>query len=802
MAGHPARGGLAADHGVPTADDRDNAPVTAPPRPSTSRSPGPPPSDGPSAAGLDRAAGAVSDRRAIALLAATLFLVSVVLLAPTRNCGLVGDDWEHLRLAQRHWRAVLTEPLSYHFIPLGGALHKVLLSLAGLDGTRWAAANAAMLFLAAMALFRLSARLFGESRSGFLSACLLLGSAAFHEVTFWPTVGVVFAFSGILFAFALELGFGLARPDPPAFLPYAFAFTAGAACLAYPGTVTAFPIALLWYAMTRPATPGGPLAKGLGLARGLASAFAPSAFVVVAIGATRWVYARELSAATRLSFDAERLKYLAEGIASIFSLQGSRSTLHRIATAGLASDGETALSRALTAVFVTLVVILLASVIRGRPGTGEAYLAMAFLVHLATLAPWIAVSPRHCFLPSMLGLPLAVRLLGRAVEAARVRRAFRGRGARTGALVLVTAVALLAARRPFQAAADLWARSARSYRDLGLLLGERRAAQPGLATLVTVDLPSFLTENGFTVPFASYNLPGFVSFSAGGLLVERFRLKPERGGLAWGEKVQPVSLRRIQEMVLDPARLVVRFDPRSGTLVRLSPEGFVPAGALTFDRAPELGWREGAWPWLLVSPSEELEVALSASRGDWVALRYLSEASSSFQLMIDRETVFRAVPSPGAPSAWRTIVRAIPGHVDRPAEDRADVRVEASVPVLLAGIWVFRPLERVTPASAPFLSWYGAAGDASFAVDDELLLPLRRRDGPGNGPAEIELDVVSSPLHSGSLEANGHVAALEATPEKAGWTKKSLAFSGESLVLRIRSDGAQPLRVRSIRLVP
>jgi hypothetical protein len=738
------------------------------------------------------------------LVAATaLAVVAVVLLAPLAGGGLVGDDWEHLRLAQRPWGAVLTEPLSYHFIPLGGALHKVLLGLLGLDGTGWAIANGAMLLLAGLAVLGLSTRLFRDRLSGFLAGALLLGSAAFHEVTFWPTVGVVFGLCGILFAVTLGLGFELSAAGPRGSRPVAFAVAAGAACLTYPGTVTAVPISILWYAMTRPPTSGGIPGKSLALARALVPPFAPSALVLALVGATRWVFSRELSEATKLTFDSERLKYLAEGIASIFSLQGSRSTLHTIVTAGLAPDGNSALSKALTVVFVGLAVCAFAAVIRCLPDTGEAFLSVAFLVHLATMAPWVPVAPRHCFLPSLIGLPLAVRLLGRAVESGLRRRRPRSRGTRVGTIALVTAVALLAARRPFLETADLWARSARSYTELGRLLGERAIAQPGLKTLVTVDLPSFLTEGGFTVPFASYNLPRFASFAAPGVLVERFRLRPEGAGLGWGQKVGPTSLRRVQELVLDPTRLVVRFDPRSGALLRLSPEGFLPPPALTADRAPELNWREGAWPWLLVSPGEDLEATMNASPGDWIALRYLSEASSSFELLVDQETVDRVEPSPGTRSAWRTVLRAIPRQAGRTDEGRVEVAVRATVPVTLAGVWVFRPSDRIAPSTTPFLAWHGDGGQASFEVGDEILLPLRRRAGTGTGPTEIEIEVLSSPRQAGALEAEGRVLGLEGSGTAGSpWTRKALAVSGEGPVLRIRSEGTEPLRIRSVRLEP
>lgn len=751
---------------------------------------------------LGEGGGGVAEWRRLAPLIPLLAVAAVVLLAPVRHGGLVGDDWEHLRLAQRSWGSILTEPLSYHYIPLGGALHKAVRCLAGDDGFRWALANAAALFAAAAAVLWLAVRLFRDALTGLLAACLLLGSAAYHEVTFWPTVGVVFGFSGVLFAVSLGIGFRLPEDDAPISRSVAFAVTAGAASLTYPGAVSAMPAAVLWFAARRYRPDRGRRSELRPFVRSFVRAFAPCVPVLGIIAAARVTFSDELSAATRFGFDAERLKYLAEGVASVFSLQGSRTALHAIVTFGLVPDGGSALAALAAAVFVALMVALAILVVRLLPFTGEAFLAVAFVVHFAAMAPWVAVSPRHCFLSSLIGLPLAVRLLGRGAERARRRLLPRHPGFVPAAAALASVLVLLAAREPFLHAANLWARSARAYEELGRLVGERSVAQPGMRTLVTVDLPSFLTEGGFTVPFASYNLPRFVSFLEGGLQVERVRLRPERPGFVWGSGVSPVTLRRVQEMVLDSSHLVVRFDARSRSLVRLSPEGFSVVNAVTPDRSPELGWREGAWPWLLSSPGEELELLLSASPGGWLALRYLAEPSSSFDVDIDGAPSIRVRPVPGAPSGWRTTVCAIPNGSARPGSDGVVVQLRPSAPVALAGIWVFLPSNRITPMSAPFLGWYGSPEDASFEVSGLLDLPLRRRPDSEDGPGEIGFSVLASPRHSGQMEADGRAVILDGKTESAAhWIERSIAVgSRETVILRVRSDGIWPLRFRSIRL--
>lgn len=759
----------------------------------------------PSRDGLDNAAmSSPSDpipadgaKRFAALLPA-LAVAALVLLGPVRHVGLVGDDWEHLRLAGRSWGSILTTPLSYHFIPLGAAAHKLVHGLAGEDGLRWALANAAALFLAAASGLWLSLRLFRDPLSGLLGAVLVLGSAAFHEVTFWPTVGIVFSLSGVLFAAALGIAFRLPDEGRPAFLPFAFAAVAGAACLTYPAAVTAVPTAMLWFAARR-GLPGRGGRPGLStFARSFASAFAPTVPVLAALAAARWLFSKELAAATRFGFDAERLKYLAEGVASVFSLQGSRATLHALVTGGLSPDGGADLSKVLAVAFLAIAAAAAFAVVRRLPGTGEAFLATAVVVHFALMAPWVAVSPRHCFLPSLVGLPLAVRLVRRLTEAS----ARPGVGPASAALV--SAAALLAARGPFLDAAGLWARSSRACEEIGRLVGERRIAQPGLSTLATVDLPSFVTEDGFTVPWASYNLPRYVAFLGGGTEVERYRLRPERPGMNWGPRVSPTTLRRVQEMTMDSSRLVVRFDPRSGALLRLSPEGLVPPGAVTADRVPELGWRDGAWPWLLVSPGEELDVRMTAAPGAWIAIRYLAEASSSFDLEIDDVPSIRVRPSPGSASAWRTATCTVPAARGLDGAPGVGVRLRPTVPVALAGIWTFLPADRITPESAPFLGWFGPPNDASFEVHGLLELPLRREPGRGAASGRIALSVLASPQHSGRLETDVEAVVLDGSEEREPrWAERSLAAGGEeSPVIRIRSEGTQPLRVRSIRLVP
>lgn len=748
------------------------------------------------------AGGEVAEWRRLALLSPLLAVVATVLLAPLRHGGLVGDDWEHLQLAQRSWASILTEPLSYHFIPIGGALHKAVQGLAGSDGFRWTLSNAAVLLAAAVAVLWLAIRLFRDELSGMLAACLLLGSAAFHEVTFWPTVGVVFSLSGVLFAISLGIGFRLPEQNAPISRSVAFAVAAGAASLTYPGAISVIPAAVLWFAARR-CRPGRGLRSELRpFVRSFVRAFAPCGLVIGIIAAVRGAFSDHLAPATRIGFDGERLKLLAEGIASVFSLQGSRTVLHAIVTFGLVPDGGSALSGIGAVLFVALILVLAILVVRLLPSTGEAFLAIAFVAHFTAMAPWVAVSPRHCFLPSLIGLPLAVRLLERGAERVRRRWLLRHHGSVPVAATLVSALALLAAREPFLQVADLWARSGQAYEELARLVGERCVAQPGLRTLVTVDLPTYLTEGGFTVPFASYNLPRFVSFLHDGLQVERVRLRPERPGFTWGRGVSPVSLRRVQEMALDSSRLVVRFDARSRSLVRLSPESFSVIDAVTPDRSPELGWRDGAWPWLLSSPGEDLEVLLSASPGAWFALRYLAEPSSSFDVYIDGTPSVQIRPVPGAPSGWRTAVCAIPELSTRPGSGGVAVLLRSSAPVALAGMWAFRPSDRITPSSAPFLGWYGPPGDESFEVSGQLDLPLRRGADQVAGPVEIGFSVLASRGHSGQMEADGRVVVLDGNSESvARWIEQSITVeSREAILLRVRDDGILPLRFRSVQL--
>ncbi len=737
----------------------------------------------------------------LAPLVPALAVAALVLLGPVRHAGLVGDDWEHLSLAMRPWGSILTSPLSYHFIPLGAAAHKLVYGIAGLDGLRWALANAAALFLAAVSVLWLSLRLFRDGTAALLAAGLLLGSSAFHEVTFWPTVGIVFSLSGVLFVAALGIAFRLPEDGGSAFGPIAFAVAVGAACLTYPAAVTVVPTAILWFAAKRGLPAWGGRAGLRPFVRSLASAFGPSLPVLGALAAARWHFSTELAAATRLGFDPERLKYLSEGIASVFSLQGSRATLHSIVTGGVAPDGGSDLSRVLSVCFLALAASFAVAVVRTLPGTGEAFLATAFVVHFAAMAPWIPVSPRHCFLPSLIGLPLAVRLVRRLAEAFQRRGSHAHPGVGPAAAVFVSVAALLAARGPFLEAAGLWARSARAYTELGRLVAERRVAQPGLTTLTTVDLPSFVTEDGFTVPWASYNLPRYVSLLGGGIQVERLRLRPERAGMDWGSKVAPATLRLVQEMTLDSSRLVVRFDPGSGSLVRLSPEGLTLPDAVTADRVPELGWRDGAWPWLLVAPGDDLDVLMASPPGGWLALRYLGEASSSFDVEVDGVPSIQVRPAPGTPSGWRTAVCSLPSSIGPVGARGVAVRLRPTAPVALAGVWSFLPSDRISPASAPFLGWFGPPDAASFEVDGQLALPLRRRATQAAGPGRITLSVLLSPRHSGRLETEGQSVAVGGSEEsEARWSEQSLAAGvGDLTVLRFRSEGPEPLRVRAIR---
>ncbi len=488
--------------------------------------------------------------------------------AGARRIGLVGDSWAILLQAARGWDSALATPLGYHYIPVALGWTRLLYLVFGDREPLYAVANVAQLTLVAWLTFLLGRRLLGRPLPGLLAGALLIGSAAFPDITYWVVVGNFHSLSLAFSILAVAAAFELAEEAPPRRAAWVFAAALAGAIFAYEGTLVILAVGILWVlgralarqgmrGLTRPALLGD-----------LFRRFAPTLAVMAAwlFSQARFAVATGTPVAPRI--DEIRLHSAAHALLGIFTLRGSFDVLE-----SLLAFGRGGVLTGLAPSLGLIVLAVAASVwCSRRGGLGVRLLLLWFWLYLAIAAVGLPLAPRHRFMPSVPGLLLFSFALCQGGEwlATRIAKgsdagsvppgAFRPATVALGVPLTVALVLLLSAQGELRRAQELYRRSSGSMR---LAVEQARAALPSRrppAVVTLVDAPAHWVEGGITVPAFGNALEGIAFFRLPGARLELVRTRPDPPGWMAVPGSPRVDAEELRRLIADPSRTVVVFD--------------------------------------------------------------------------------------------------------------------------------------------------------------------------------------------------------------------------------------------------
>ncbi|MEP7013536.1 MAG: hypothetical protein ABJC13_24715 [Acidobacteriota bacterium] len=478
--------------------------------------------------------------------------------AGVRRLGFVGDSWAILMHAAPGWRAALGTPLGYHYIPLASGWTRLLYMLLGDHERLYAIVNIGELTVVGWLTFLLGRRLLGKALPGLLAGSLLIGSAAFPDVTYWALVGNFHCLAAIFSIGAIAAAAALAEENPPRGASLGFAAALAGACFTYEGMITLLPVALIWCLVRQAERAGARSLFRVAALQGMLRRFAWSLPVVAALVLAKIRFAQATASAITPALDLERLHSLAHGLIGIFTLRSSSEVLET-----LLYIGTTPMSIEWHRILVFLGLALALGVwtfLRARRGAALLVLWLAIHLFVAILA--LPLSSRHCFLPSIPGLlllSLGFCQVGEWVS----RRVAPAPGTVHMALAIplvLTSVLILSAQGELHRAQELYRRS---FDALRVAVEQARTLLPSRntpATLTLVNFPAYLVEGGIAVPAFDNAMNGLALFRLGGTRIELIHTWVEVPGWVATDSSRLVDEAEVLRRGADPFRAVVAFE--------------------------------------------------------------------------------------------------------------------------------------------------------------------------------------------------------------------------------------------------
>ncbi len=261
-----------------------------------------------------------------------------------------------------------------------------------------------------------------------------------------------------------------------------------------------------------------------------------------------------------------------------------------------------------------------------------------------------------------------------------------------------------------------------------------------------------------------------------------------------------MTLPALLEMVADPHRLVLTYDPGQRRVRQLTPASWHAPTAYTPESARYLDWSRGTPPSLLVAAGTALALPLEAPQASpWLAVRHREDATTAFVVEADGRRVLVRTPLRGRPGRW--VVASAPLPPPGPGAP-VTVQVRAMADLEVAAVFAYSPLAVFTPAAAPHLPWLEAV-ESALVVEGEALLPLAT--GGRAPPAEVRLELLAEPGRDAVLALGDEcLVASFADRARPGWDQLRLPLGDPSgvAVLAIRSTGPLPVLARRIAVGP
>ncbi len=524
-----------------------------------------------------------------ALPALILFgLEAAAIHVGARRLLFVGDSWAIFFHAAPGWWEALGTPLGYHYIPVASGWTRLLYLLFGDRESLYAIANIAELAVVGWLTFLLGRRLLGHPLPGLLAGSLVIGSAAYPDITYWPLVGNFHCLAVAFSIGAMAAAADLAEERPPRGASWWFAAALAGAAFTYEGTVTLLPTAIAWCLVRSVQRTGFSSLFRLDHLLALLRRFAPSLPVVAALFLAKLRFADATASALAPQFNLERLFSLAHSLLGIFTLRSSYDLLESMLFVGMTPTHADP-TRALLVV-VPAFAVGVWTLLRARRDAGLLVLWLA--IHLVIGVIALPLSPRHRFLPSIPGLLLLSfafcwagewlgRLLARksagTIDPVPSPGAFAARSSAIVAFALplaLTLVLLLSAHGELLRAQELFRRAGVAVQ---LVTERARAILPlrgAPATLTLVNAPATLIEGGLTASAFDNATQGLKRFRLGGVRLELVHTWVNLKGWKEANASRRVDAVGLLRRIADPSRAVFGFDRSAGQLKLLTLDGF------------------------------------------------------------------------------------------------------------------------------------------------------------------------------------------------------------------------------------
>jgi hypothetical protein len=743
------------------------------------------------------------DRPALhaSLVLVVLGAYTLALYWPSLACGVISDAWHLLYIGSRPLGEALSTRLDYHFIPGTHFLNAVLWRLLGLRDGLYQVVNLAEIWMVGAALYFVGRQLFSRASVALLAAVLFLANASFHEVPFWAGVGNFHSLAALLYlagmAAALQAGRSL-RPLPWSIL---FAACGLAAFFTYEPAFSLFPVGVLAAALARDVPPEE--RWRVWFRRGKWPLVAAAAAVVIVLAAKSRLAAagdRALFLPETLNELAVRLLFVVREVIHVFTLRGDGAAVQRVVAAGTRSGFGQPLFHAILVGWLLLFAVIAAFlVVRGRPAMRLA--ALWFTVHIVLLAASIIPQSRHYFLAALPAALLSAGLLWTGAERAAAwlgRRSTADWSAQPAFLVLLVLLLVLpGAKRDLDHAAVLYGQATAATRQVRAAVQQRLAHRPALSSVVLLNLPSQLAQDGIGVYFFVNGMHQMVELATGGQVgmrqVRLFHTDFGAHRATYANGSQPITMTELDATVRDLSALVLIFDPRSRTFSRAQAATWQTPQAYTPETTAYLPWTGAPAPWLQIARDQTLELLLARDIDRrWVAVRFLRTSQTDLGVTWERNRL-SLEPRQVAVPYWAVATFDAGGP---PEPVRAEIRTGSEA--RLAGVWLFSPPSAYRPETSPFLSWW-EWDDIFMNIEEPLLLPLDTRGcAPG---CAVRLEYLAQPGRDFSVSVEGGpIRSIETAGEHGGWIEVllPLAPGTAKTVVRIEPTGEAPVRLRKL----
>jgi hypothetical protein len=511
------------------------------------------------------------------LVPATVVVLSqtalvILIYRHTLQLAFVSDAWVYLgRLRTGVWASVAT-PIGYHFQPVVCAWFALIRVFFGESAAAFQAVNMAQLVLLGYLTYRLGLRLLPEAGAAFLGSLLLLGNAAFYEVTYWPLCGNAFLLAAQLYVVAVILAIDVGSGRIGRSGPWLLGATVLAAVFSHPAMITALPVCALTIYLT--VTGGGNGRQQEHRRSEMVKALLPLALVGALFVLSRIAFGSYFDLAPKPSLEPMRAYWLVtRGLVAVFSLRGSHDVVHRLMTLGT----TTYLPSPMIWVFVGcwLVVAAVAAVLcLWRARTPGLRVLVSFLViHLGIGAIAGPISSRQSLVPAV---PAALLTAwGLRVVAERLSKLPRpGTGGEVFRQIPAVAALLfiVAARTDHYTAAEVHARAGNLSR--ALVAQVKTLVPPGgrPVNLTLVNMPGYRVIRNIGAATFANGLYELVQLNSSDIAtLQLCKISIPSAPLDFANESMQVSLADLRDQLLDPSRVVLLFEEPSELRV-LTPE--------------------------------------------------------------------------------------------------------------------------------------------------------------------------------------------------------------------------------------